>query len=257
MGVTYQSTLEAARIRWANARGSLRDGSDDKPLPKLFIGDSVVLLSFVTKATGDYLRQYSLYSDAVYLEDDSPTNSSNFITVDQYLGQAHVAPMRSAEYRVMKLATPFLGQDFVGPYHPACYNQRSADAVVQRWQAVVDFTATTLSRGTPLDPMRDYEVETMFSVVDDFCFILDKSNELPSSNWQLLGSAVSAEASWALQTSKDTVKAAAGVAGDALAQVGDTAGEAAGHFLSNFFSSAGIPALAVTAGALYIGIKVL
>lgn len=257
MPATFQSTLDSARIRWANARGSLRDGSDDKPLPKLYIGDSVVLLSFVTKATSDYLAAYSVYGNAIYLEDEGPSDGDNFLTIDQYLGQAHIAPMRTAEFRVMKLAVPFLGQDSVGPYVPRLYNQASGAATVQRWQAVVDFTASTLARGTPLDEMRDYEVETMFSVVDDFCFILDKSNELPSSNWSLLGSAVSAEASWALQTSKDTVKAAAGVAGDALAQAGDLAGEAGGRFFSSFFKSIGIPGLAVTAGALYIGVKAL
>jgi hypothetical protein len=252
--MSYQSMLDNARVTWANVRGDWGNSADGKPLPIILVGDSVVMLSFVTDELARYIREYNQTGEDIHLE-----GLSGFayppISVSDYLGHAVPTPGRTPEYRSLTRNVPNIGKSTYGPYYPNL-KWSGAYGLIQVWQNCIDLVASMLANHSPIEKLDKGSVDTLFSFIDDFAFLLDKNNELPSSTWGEIGAAAKAEAQWAGATTKEGIKGAAGLAGDALAEAADTVGQAGGKFLQSFLSTAGLTALAVTAAAIYIAMKV-
>lgn len=251
----WQAQLDAWRANSANSTGDWGDSADGKPLPHMTPTDAAILIAWETQALAKLITHYNNTGDSIYIENaatfgDVPVDGA-YISVTDYLGKAVTAPGRTAEFRIITYngpGNPFQGT--AGPFVP----RPSWDTVlglVPIWQNAVDLCARYLSYPL-LTPMTKDDTDAIIQVIDDGAFLMDKENELPADNLELLGSAISAEAQWTVNTTKSTVQTVAGLGGQALATAADVAGNSLGSFFSNFLSSAGIPALMLAAGAVFL-----
>jgi hypothetical protein len=244
------------RSSWVAARGAGgRSTSTGADLPKMIAGDTLALLGPFTDAVirfhqGRVRRWQPFWATSVggpvpislldYLMKGKPLKEEarkrELTVVVEGFGGARIP---TTTY-VWPDVTPELAE--------------AQKQLMAAWQATINLGATIIGTGTgsvtrALSPS---EVQAYWSKLYQLVICLDVAGDIPvMTDWELaadLAKDVGAKA-------QVVVEKAAEIAGKAAAEISETVGKAAGAAASGFFSQAGLTAIVVAAGAVYIALS--
>lgn len=225
-------------------------------IPRFQAVNALQIVAFATDATRSYIIEYA-HSTSVPVAFDPSTDLVDImskvgggvfgygvpvapIDVEDYLGKTLPAPGHTPDWRVIPGQTT--------KYRPSFFERKPGIQVMTLWQVSIYTAADVLKHHAMTDYLTRDECVTVASAMLTFASVLDTMGARPSDTWSRMALGLRQLKSIAVGATKE----AASLAGDALAGASDLAGKAGGKFLASFFSAAGITALAVTAGAVWL-----
>lgn len=258
MADAWIAQYKELRASWVAARGAVgQSKATGAQLPRMIAGDALILIATFTAPILRFHELRAQRSNGVVIWEPYAAVSGYTvdldITIEGYLKNG-VAKDGEARLRKMSIKEPVSGMRtdvYVRPVMPPSLVEAQKQTMAS-WQAAVDAASAMLKVPPVTRALTKNDVEALWSNIYRLCVALDVTGEIPvKSDWEHATDALK-HAGENLQTG---LEVAADVAGRAAAEVAETAGRVAGGAAHGFFAQAGLTALIVTAGAVYIALR--